>query len=95
MLRFIQTSPYLGDSTAWYAVDCTDTIRELIEEIKQRDDRFVDIHILKEGDEFFGHPSYKLDELPTEYLDCRIKSIEANGGWGMMSYYVRIESIPN
>lgn len=95
-IKFIPISPMLGDATTWYNIDFNGTIEEFINEVINRDDNFVRIKILKDGEDeiFSSEPTYdfnfhkKAEDFPSEYLDKKPVRIKANGGWGNMEYFV-------
>lgn len=87
-----------GDATAWYDVTNwkSRTVGEFIQEVLSeypKDWGRIDIgHWNSTGENFKGECEYvrgKIrEEMPKDALDIEIKSIVANGGWGMMDYVI-------
>lgn len=98
MIKFKCTAGPFGDCTSRYDVlfDRPYTISEFIEEILQNKNEYGKIYI---GGNYFSRKdmcAYRYGELISEfnerYLDRKIISAKASGGWGCMDYFLILKA---
>lgn len=94
MFKLRRASGPFGDATSCYVVDFDRdyTVREFLKELLQRgrDWGSIDLRLAKElhtCDYCYGKA---YGPVPTEWLDKRIKSAAAHGGWSNMDYIVEL-----
>lgn len=100
MFRLISNGPEGGDCTAPYIVELNGeyTVRTFIQDVLKVKDEWGRISIdISKG--FFGDPSCEyskgrlLNALPDNYLDLKVVSAKAHGGWSMMNYVLKVDVV--
>lgn len=88
MVKYRRTNKTGGDETAPYDVifDREYTVREFIEYILTRNEwgniRFID------GSSYDYRKTLLLCPVPDRYMEMRIASVKASGGWSRMDYLI-------
>lgn len=98
-MDFKQTSKVRGDETASYAVSNykAKTVREFVDEVLQNTREWGYVKVVVDGVSWLSYPECEyrwgklLSTLSSEYLDKEILSIEGDGGWSRMDYYISIK----
>ena len=98
-MKFTRTGPTSGDCTTPYSV--TDykaqTVGEFIEEVLQDKNEWGYVKVCIPDCSWLAYPSCEyrygsiVDELDSSYLEKKIKSVDASGGWTFMAYYITTE----
>lgn len=85
-----------GDATCNYEI-ITDkkTVLEFLYELRKQvrlNQEWGDIYITPYSKiAGYNHGSFHFTDLLLDYRNSKIKRVWANGGWGLMSYYITIE----
>lgn len=85
-----------GDATCNYTI-ITDkeTVLEFLYELRKHvkfNEEWGDIYITPyKKIAGYSHGSFHFTDALLDYKDSKIQYIWANGGWGLMSYYITIE----
>lgn len=92
MIKLTQRTEMAYDCTMWYdiSLDKEYTIKEFISETKSLDNYAkYNIFVRKWAETLVAETSYG---KVRKYGDCnkKILSVEANGGYGLMSYYIKV-----
>lgn len=99
-MKFTQTGSTSGDCTAPYSVSNykAQTVGEFIEEVLQNKAEWGYIKVCIPNCSWLDYPSCEyrygsiVEELDSSYLDKKIKSVDASGGWTRMDYYIKIDN---
>lgn len=104
VLKFIQTGGPYGDATSRYVVELNRefTVEEFINEVLKRDE-WGQIRVLNSeirGKQPFGAlvVEYRGDQIIgrgigyRQYLDQKVRSVRASGGWSAMDYTINLEA---
>lgn len=110
-MKLVQTTKMLGDATCWFkaeglpdALNLADAIKLILATIEK--DEWGHIDVEYEGAEGFlgdkvveyryGEVKKWDDGLFNAFNNRAVDKIQANGGWGMMNYYINLkqEDVP-
>ena len=101
MFEFTATTGTLSDCTTWYNVSCNgNTVGDLIDYVlTERRQEWGDINIIPKGAKWLER-EYELEysrgkivksNIPDDVGSLPLLKVEANGGWGAMSYFVWVD----
>lgn len=100
MFKFTAKSKLLGDCTMWYDVSCQGkNVGDLIEYVLGERNEWGDINIIPKDCKWLER-EYELEysrgkivksNIPDNVKSLPLLKVEANGGWGAMSYFVWVD----